>query len=52
MPGLPGMLLWCHGLNAEVLQYAEDPHVLHVFFFRILKTFHDPFGLGPDGSPA
>lgn len=31
----------CPGLNVEDFQYAETPHVLHVFFFRALKTFHD-----------
>jgi hypothetical protein len=41
MPGLPGMPDWRPGLNVEAFQYAETSHVLHVLFFRVLKTFQD-----------
>jgi hypothetical protein len=41
MPGLSGMPRCACGINVEAFQYAELPHVLHVFFFRVLKTFHD-----------
>jgi len=25
----------------EAFQYAEDSHVLHVFFFRVVRMFQD-----------
>ena len=47
MLGLPHVPGWCRGLNVEPLQYVELSHVLHVLFFRELKSFHDHRRTGP-----